>query len=115
MQFGFASGGDLLCRGRPWGSVSLTRFGDRRLARLAVIAALGAAFALAGCGRKGPLDAPPSAALVAPGPDDQPSLGDVNDPNMTGFVRAPPATRSAPPPVAAVPEKRSFILDFLVN
>jgi len=40
---------------------------------------------------------------------------DVNDPNMTGFVRAPPATRSAPPPVAAVPEKRSFILDFLVN
>jgi len=34
---------------------------------------------------------------------------------MTGFVRAPPATRSAPPPVAAVPEKRSFILDFLLN
>ena len=93
----------------------MTRFGDRRLARLAVIAALGAAFALAGCGRKGPLDAPPSAALVAPGPNDHPSLGDVNDPNMTGFVRAPPATRSAPPPVAAVPEKRSFILDFLVN
>ena len=93
----------------------MTRFGDRRLARLAVIAALGAAFALAGCGRKGPLDAPPSAALVAPGPNDQPSLGDVNDPNMTGFVRPPPATRSAPPPVAAVPEKRSFILDFLVN
>src|ERR1700720_2988016 len=54
--------------GRPWGSVSLTRFGDRRLARLAMIAALAAAFALAGCGRKGPLDAPPSAALVAPAP-----------------------------------------------
>jgi predicted small lipoprotein YifL len=93
----------------------LTRFGDRRLARLAMIAALGAAFALAGCGRKGPLDPPPSAALVQPGPGDQPSLGDANDPNMTGFLRAPSATRSAPPPAPAPAEKRNFILDFLVN
>jgi len=33
-----------------------------RFAHLAVIGALAAAFALAGCGRKGPLDPPPGAA-----------------------------------------------------
>jgi predicted small lipoprotein YifL len=91
----------------------LTRFGDRRLARLAMIAALGAGFALAGCGRKGPLEPPPSAAIAQPAPD-QPSLGETNDPNMTGFVRPPPATKSAPAPVAP-PEKRSFFLDFLIK
>jgi len=92
----------------------LTRFADRRLARGAMIAALAAAFALAGCGRKGPLDPPPSAALVEPAPGDQPSLGDANDPNMPGFLRAP-ATRTAPPPAPVAPEKRNFLLDFLIN
>jgi predicted small lipoprotein YifL len=99
--------------GATLGEWCLTRFGDRWLARLAMIAALGAAFALAGCGRKGPLDPPPSAAIAQPAPD-QPSLGETSDPNMTGFVRPPPATKSVPAPAAA-PEKRSFFLDFLIR
>jgi len=38
---------------------------DRRpLLRLALIGALAASFALAACGRKGPLDPPPSASVV---------------------------------------------------
>jgi predicted small lipoprotein YifL len=91
----------------------LIRFDNRAALRLAAFAALAAALALGGCGRKGPLDPPPSAA-IAPAPD-TPSLGDANDPNMTGFLRAPSATRSAPPPAPAPAEKRNFILDFLVN
>jgi predicted small lipoprotein YifL len=35
----------------------------RSLTRLALIGALAASFALAGCGRKGPLDPPPGASL----------------------------------------------------
>jgi predicted small lipoprotein YifL len=81
--------------------------------RLAAVAALGLAFALGGCGRKGPLDPPPSAA-IAPSPTDQPSLGETNDPNMTGFNRPPPRTAApAAPPVP--PDKRSFLLDFLIK
>jgi predicted small lipoprotein YifL len=99
--------------GATLGEYFVTRSGDRRLARLAMIAALGAAFALAGCGRKGPLDPPPSASIAQPAPD-QPSLGETNDPNMTGFVRPPPATKSVPAPVAPA-EKRSFFLDFLIR
>jgi predicted small lipoprotein YifL len=54
---------------------------DRRLARLALFGALGAALVLAGCGRKSGLDPPPSASVptappqaepgAAPAPQDQ--------------------------------------------
>jgi len=36
------------------------------ISRLAVLGVLAAALTVAGCGRKGPLDAPPSAAIDAP-------------------------------------------------
>jgi predicted small lipoprotein YifL len=91
----------------------LTRYCDRLLVRLAAFAALGAALALGGCGRKGPLDAPPSAA-ISPAPD-QPSLGDNNDPNMTGYRRAPSATAAAPATQPPPPDKRTFILDPLIK
>ena len=46
---------------------------DPRLVRIAVIGALVAALGLAGCGRKGGLDPPPTASAVdqngAPGPE----------------------------------------------
>ena len=91
----------------------MTRSCDRWLPRVAVIAALGAAFALAGCGRKSGLDAPPSAAISQP-VEDQPTLGENIDPGMTGFNRPPSANRTAPaPPVP--PDKRSFFLDFLIK
>jgi len=42
----------------------LSRFCDRPFFRLATIGALVAALGLAACGRKGPLDPPPGAALT---------------------------------------------------
>jgi len=42
----------------------LSRFSTCLCLRLAVVVALVAAFALAGCGRKGPLDSPPAASLA---------------------------------------------------
>jgi predicted small lipoprotein YifL len=93
----------------------LNRFRDHWLLRLAAIAALSAAFALAGCGRKGPLDPPPSAS-ISPPPQNEPSLGEVNDPNTPGFRRAPRQTAVAPAPTTATPaDKRSFILDPLIK
>jgi predicted small lipoprotein YifL len=41
----------------------LNPFDVRTVLRLALIAALGATLALAGCGRKGPLDPPPAAVV----------------------------------------------------
>jgi predicted small lipoprotein YifL len=92
----------------------LIRFCDRIELRLAAVAALAAALALGGCGRKGPLDPPPSAA-IAPAPD-QPSLGDNSDPNMTGgYRRAPSATVAAQPSQPPPPDRRGFILDPLIK
>ncbi len=91
----------------------LIRFGARSGLRLAAFVALAAALALGGCGRKGPLDPPPSAA-IAPAPD-TPSRGDTNDPNMTGYRRAPSATAAAQPTQPLPPDKRTFILDPLIK
>jgi predicted small lipoprotein YifL len=94
----------------------VSRFGHRQLPRLAAFAALGATLALAGCGRKGPLDPPPSAALPPPPSAAQPSLGENSDPNAPGFRRAPRATAAAP--TATVPsaaDPRTFILDPLIK
>jgi predicted small lipoprotein YifL len=98
----------------PGESAVLSRFRDRPLLRLATIAALTAAFALAGCGRKGPLDPPPS-AWTSPPPQAEPTLGEVNDPNTPGFRRAPRQTAAAPAPTDPPLEKRSFILDPLIK
>jgi predicted small lipoprotein YifL len=56
-----------------------------RFAHIAVIGVLAAAFALAGCGRKGPLDPPPGAAVSQPA-----------KPANTGFGLSPMATEAAP-------------------
>ena len=75
-----------------------------------------AALGLAACGRKGPLDPPPSAGLTAPPAyTARPSLGEENygpapppagDPARTA-VAAPPAATAPPPP-------KTFPLDFLL-
>jgi len=55
----------------------------RTVLRLALIAALGAAIALAGCGRKGPLDPPPAAVVdgaPANGPPAAPAKRDKRIP-----------------------------------
>jgi predicted small lipoprotein YifL len=97
------------------GERELHWFRDRPLMRLAALAALGSALALTGCGRKGPLDPPPSAA-IAPPPSSQPGLGELNDPNTPGYRRPPqqPVVAAAPP-ANAPPPQRSFFLDFLIK
>ena len=84
------------------------------LARLALIGPLAAALALAGCGRKGPLEAPPSASIAQP-IEHEPSLGEApNDPMVSGYVR-PPQPQAVQPGVAQQPPpKRSFFLDWLL-
>jgi predicted small lipoprotein YifL len=107
--------------GRPicyeWGAPGewfLIRFDNRAALRLAAFAALAVALALGGCGRKGGLDPPPSAA-IAPAPD-TPSLGDANDPNLTGGYRRPASsTVTAQPTGPLPPDKRGFILDPLIK
>ncbi len=92
----------------------MIRFDNRAALRLAAFTALAAALALGGCGRKGPLDPPPSAA-IAPAPEG-PALGEANDPALTGgYRRAPSATVTAQPTGPLPPDKRSFILDPLIK
>jgi len=82
--------------------------------RIALLAVLTGALGLGACGRKGPLDPPPSAALPAP------AVAPAAAPGMTGYVPAPaigaPGTvapaAAAPPPAA--PQK-TFILDPLLG
>jgi len=85
----------------------------RRPARLAVIAPLALVLALAACGRKGPLDAPPSAAIVQP-PPAEPALGEAPiDPMFSGYVRAPQPEAVQPGPRQPAPQRR-FFLDWLL-
>lgn len=88
---------------------------QHRLLRLAALAALGAAVALSGCGRKGALDPPPSAS-IAPPPQAQPSLGETYDPNATGYRRPPREPAAAPTATGPIaPDQRTFILDPLIR
>jgi predicted small lipoprotein YifL len=82
--------------------------------RLGLVLALAAGLALAGCGRKGALEAPPSAALpqgpVVANPADPPP-----DPSLAAVL---PEAAPAPPPspsLAAPPRQGSTPLDWLLN
>jgi predicted small lipoprotein YifL len=84
----------------------LSRYPDRPLFYLALIGVAAGLFALGGCGRKGPLDPPPSAA----------SATGKQQPTDTSLIRSPfggPAeanTQAAPKA-----SKKTFILDPLLN
>jgi predicted small lipoprotein YifL len=89
--------------------------------RLALAATMVAALALAACGRKGPLDPPPS-ALSNPQPyASRPSIGEESDtlaPRATDDHQPlrSQADAAAPPanPGATPPPKKTFFLDFLL-
>jgi predicted small lipoprotein YifL len=70
--------------------------------RIALVGALAAAALVAGCGRKGPLEPPPSARAVAPAID--PATGEPR-PIMSsdGYPMAPPG------------EKKPIALDVLID
>lgn len=72
-----------------------------------MLAALAAGLALAGCGRKGALEPPPSASL-SPAPSGQPTLGEPEHDALEGERRTT-AERSS------TAQKRTFPLDFLVT
>jgi predicted small lipoprotein YifL len=92
---------------------------DRRLVRIAVIGAV-AAVALAGCGRKGALDPPPSSTMSSNQPVNlPPALGEQPNPFGSAAPSEPPAA-AAPPANAAAgarppAEKKTFILDPLLK
>ncbi len=78
---------------------------DRRFARLALAGLLVAALGLSACGRKGPLDAPPSAQIQGA-------------PGAQGAPAAPPQEQlydAAGNPLAPKGEKKAFFLDWLLN
>jgi predicted small lipoprotein YifL len=68
------------------------------------------ALALAGCGRKGPLDLPPSAA-------GQPVVeqGDIDEERAAKGNVFDPSFGTNAPPKAAKGSKKSFVLDPLLN
>lgn len=74
---------------------------------LALVAALAAALGLAGCGRKGPLEAPPSTSTISAAPPAQSTLGEPEHVGLEGEQRA--AAASAPV------QKKTFFLDWLLN
>jgi len=86
-----------------------------RWSRLALVAAMTAVLGLAACGRKGPLDPPPSAGLIPPPAyAPRPSLGEEN------YGPAPPPVGertavAAPPAATAPPPPKTFPLDFLLG
>jgi predicted small lipoprotein YifL len=80
----------------------LSRFSTCLCLRLALIGALGAAFALAGCGRKGALDPPPAASLA----------GDQGAAQSGG---APPVMDRQGRPIAPSGPNKRIPLDVLLN
>ncbi|MEX1083951.1 MAG: lipoprotein [Xanthobacteraceae bacterium] len=83
--------------------------------RFVLFGALAAALALAGCGRKGPLDPPPSAAVAQPAP----AAAQVS--GMGANSAAPPA-QSGPKsfdadgrPIAPPGAKKPLLLDWLID
>jgi predicted small lipoprotein YifL len=80
---------------------------NQRWIRLAAVGALVAALGLSACGRKGPLDPPPAAAVPPP----MPVVSAVPD----GPIDALGPDGRPMPLVVAPPERKSFILDWLIN
>ena len=81
---------------------------NRNLVRLATAAALIAALGLAGCGRRGPLEPPPSALAGQPVPG-------AEGPGQPTSVEVGPSGGGAQAPITGNrPSQRTFILDPLL-
>ena len=92
---------------------------DRPFFRLALIGAMIAVLALAGCGRKGPLDPPPGASATG---EAEPQSSGLLSPMASPIGGGGGKTSSAEPalgpdgrPLAPKGPKRSFVLDGLLN
>jgi predicted small lipoprotein YifL len=75
---------------------------NRPYLRLVLVGTLAVAFALGGCGRKGPLDPPPAASLAG-------------DQTASKGAKAPPAMDSNGRPITPPGPNRPLPIDVLLN
>jgi predicted small lipoprotein YifL len=97
----------------------VSRSRDMSFPRLALAGALAVALGLAACGRKGPLEPPPGAAIEAP-----PAVAEVPPPGTT-WAQPPPLAADSSPRVPGRPyegvtasapaAKQPSILDWLIR
>lgn len=80
--------------------------------RLALIGALAAAFALAGCGRRGPLDPPPGTWITPPGAA---SISTNSQPGVTAPEPPPAETGPGGKPQAPPGPNRRIHADWLID
>jgi predicted small lipoprotein YifL len=81
---------------------------DNRFNRLAVIGALAAMLALTGCGRKGPLDPPPSASAA--------ERAAAGDPQAGQSAQSGPTMDAQGRPIAPQSgQKKKIFLDWLLD
>ena len=90
-----------------FGEFTVSRTSSPVPSRWAVILLTAATLALAGCGRKGPLDLPPNAPT-------QPSAAQEETPATPGSL-FDPSYGTNKDPVAAKGQKKPFILDPLLD
>jgi predicted small lipoprotein YifL len=91
---------------------SLPSFRASPFIRLAMIGVLVAAFGLAGCGRKGPLDPPPGASLEG---ITQPDRADMSRPIGGGSADGNPGVGPDGQPLAPKGPQKRIPLDVLLN
>ena len=91
---------------------------NRRIVRLAIIGTMAAALGLAGCGRKGALDPPPSASIAEPAEAAPPAAGpgaNMNPMAAPAKPMAPVAFGSHGEPIAPKGPKRPLFLDWFID
>jgi len=105
---GLASGAQSLYGGAAFlGNFAVSRTSSPTPSRWAVILLTAATLALAGCGRKGPLDLPPNAPP-------EPAAAQQQPPSTPGTLFNPSPEQNREP-VASKGERKSFILDPLLD
>jgi predicted small lipoprotein YifL len=106
---GLASPNQSLYGGAAFGEFTVSRTSSPVPSRWAVILLTAATLALAGCGRKGGLDLPPTAAAPPPG------AAQAEGATATPGSVFDPSFGANKDPVAPPGKKRSFILDPLLD
>jgi predicted small lipoprotein YifL len=96
---------------------SVTPTPARLFFRVATLGVLALAFGLTGCGRKGPLDLPSSAAVAEPAQAAPQAAGPMGASPFSGPPKRdePEAFSPTGAPVAAKGQKKALFLDWLID